>query len=120
MGQEAPEGHPLRRVYTANVWPAEIPEIERFPAPICIFTRFGESSLDFELRIWVHRSDDWPNVRSAALMAVHGKLTEAGIEIPFPQRDLHLRSIDGAVARQLPGGLEAQTDPSERTQPRPA
>jgi potassium efflux system protein len=80
---------------------AEIEEIERFPEPVCIFMGFGQSSLDFELRTWVRRTEDWPNVRSAVLVAVCRKLGEAGIEIPFPQSDLHLRSVDEAAAKLL-------------------
>jgi potassium-dependent mechanosensitive channel len=80
---------------------AEIDEIESYPAPICIFTGFGDSALNFELRVWVRRTDDWPNVRSTVLVALCRKLTEAGVEIPFPQRDLHLRSVDEAAGRAL-------------------
>jgi potassium-dependent mechanosensitive channel len=79
----------------------EIDAVERYPAPVCIFTAFGQSSLDFELRLWVQRSDDWPNARSAVLVAVYAALTQAGIEIPFPQQDLHVRSVDEALAEQL-------------------
>ncbi|MFT5139607.1 MAG: potassium efflux system protein [Rhodothermales bacterium] len=55
---------------------------------------FGDSSLDFELLAWVSRSGiRRPHrVRSSFLWALETKLTEHGIEIPFPQRDLHLRS----------------------------
>jgi potassium efflux system protein len=80
---------------------AEIDDIESFPAPVCIFIGFGQSSLDFELRAWVRRSDDWPSVRSTALVALCRKLSEAGIEIPFPQRDLRLRSVDAAAVQSL-------------------
>ena len=65
------------------------------PAPLCLF------SLDFELRIWVSSLDDWPTVRSAVLIAVHAALSREGIEIPFPQRDLHLRSVDDEAVRAL-------------------
>ena len=80
---------------------AEIDEIEPYPKPLCIFTGFGDSALNFELRVWVRRTEDWPNVRSTALVALCRKLTEAGVEIPFPQRDLHLRSVDEAAGRAL-------------------
>lgn len=57
-------------------------------------TDFGDSSLDFELLAWVTKSGvRRPNrVRSNFLWALETKLTEKGIEIPFPQRDLHLRT----------------------------
>jgi small-conductance mechanosensitive channel len=86
---------------------ASIEDVESMPEPVCIFTSFGESALNFELRIWVRRSDDWPNVRSAALVAIYHVLGEAGIEIPFPQRDLHVRTLDVArPAAALAGALD--------------
>jgi small-conductance mechanosensitive channel len=66
------------------------------PAPTVLFSGFGESSLDFEIRLWTS-ADDWPAVRSDVLVATYEALTRAGIEIPFPQRDLHLRSVAPAV-----------------------
>jgi len=62
------------------------------PAPDVIFTGYGDSSIDFELRVWIN--DAWliPNVKSALYFSIWYRLAEAGIEIPFPQRDLHVRS----------------------------
>jgi potassium efflux system protein len=53
-------------------------------------TGYGESSLDFALRAWTTRNDQWVIIRSELLMTIGRGLTEAGIEIPFPQRDLHV------------------------------
>ena len=57
-------------------------------------TNFGDSSLDFELLAWVTKSGVRrpQRVRSNFLWALETKLAEKGIEIPFPQRDLHLRT----------------------------
>jgi small-conductance mechanosensitive channel len=63
------------------------------PAPQVIFKGFGESSLDFLLRAWVENNDLWVAIQSDLALAVNRRLAERGIEIPFPQRDLHLRSI---------------------------
>jgi small-conductance mechanosensitive channel len=54
---------------------------------------FGESSLNFELRFWSERQDTWFQLQGDVMAAVAKALREAGIEIPFPQRDLHIRSI---------------------------
>jgi small-conductance mechanosensitive channel len=61
------------------------------PPPDVLFTQYGESSLDFELRVWI--DDPWqiPQVRSALYFSIWYKLKTAGIEVPFPQRDLHVR-----------------------------
>jgi potassium efflux system protein len=67
------------------------------PAPLALFRGFGESSLDFELRIFMDPSDVL-DVPSAAMVAINEALKEAGIEIPFPQRDLHLRGLPEQLA----------------------
>jgi small-conductance mechanosensitive channel len=70
------------------------------PAPDALFVGFGNSSLDFLLRAWTPGFDEWIQIRSDLNVAVNRALAEAGIEIPFPQRDLHLRSIsEDAAAR---------------------
>lgn len=71
------------------------------PPPEAIFVEFGDSALNFELRIWVQNIRRRLEVRSAVLADVDRRFREAGIEIPFPQRDLHLRSIDPGALEQL-------------------
>jgi len=66
------------------------------------FTGFGASSLDFSVRVWTH-CDDHPAVRSALGLSIHAALAQAGIEIPFPQQDLHLRSVDRGLFDRLQG-----------------
>ena len=55
---------------------------------------YGDSSLDFQLLIWVTKAGVRrpERVRAAILWELETQLKEHGIEIPFPQRDLHLRS----------------------------
>jgi len=74
------------------------------PAPMTLFLGFGESSLDFELRAWTDRFDDWAAIRSQLVLSIHDALAAAGITIPFPQRDLHLRSVEPEVAARLRRG----------------
>jgi small-conductance mechanosensitive channel len=59
------------------------------PKPFAMFVRFGANSLDFELRAWA--GGDFLRVGSELRVAVSRALREAGIEIPFPQVDLHLK-----------------------------
>lgn len=68
------------------------------PPPLALFMGFGDSSLNFELRVWVRRVSDRPTVKSILLTEIDGRFRAAGIEIPFPQRDLHLRSVDAEAA----------------------
>jgi potassium efflux system protein len=63
--------------------------VSSFPAPVALFTGFGESSLDFAVRFWTD-SPEFPQVRSEVALAIHDALKQAGFQIPFPQRDVHL------------------------------
>jgi small-conductance mechanosensitive channel len=74
------------------------------PPPVALFLRFGESALEFTLRFWTGEFEQWPALASEVLVEVNAALGRAGIEIPFPQRDLHLRSVDAAAAQALAGG----------------
>jgi small-conductance mechanosensitive channel len=68
------------------------------PAPRGYFIEFGDSSLNFRLLAWV-LLDNRLVVESELLVEINKKLAEAGIEIPFPQRDLHIRSD---ATREMP------------------
>jgi small-conductance mechanosensitive channel len=61
------------------------------------FVEFGDSSLNFELIVWLTpEAVKRPGaVQAAYLWEIETKLGEYGIEVPFPQRDLHLRSMFG-------------------------
>lgn len=63
------------------------------PPPDVLFDEFADSSLNFLLRVWTTRYIQKPGVlKSQLYFAIHRKFKEHDIEIPYPQRDLHLRS----------------------------
>lgn len=63
------------------------------PAPELFFSGFGDSSLNFELAVWTAEMSSKPRrFRSELYYAIEKKLRANHVEIPFPQRDLHLRS----------------------------
>jgi potassium efflux system protein len=66
--------------------------------PEAFFLGFGESAMSFELRFWSERQETWFQLKSNVTVAILRALQEAGIEIPVPQRDLHLKSIDASIA----------------------
>ena len=66
-----------------------------------MFLRFGASSLDFGIRAWTSDFADWVSIRSELTMRVYDALRAEGIEIPFPQQDLHLRSVSPEAIAQL-------------------
>ena len=75
------------------------PQVLDDPAPDVIFHGFGDSSLDFELRVWTEDSLRTPLIlKSNLYYAIFRAFAEHGIEIPFPQRDIHVRSISAPLA----------------------
>lgn len=72
------------------------PRVLRDPAPACLLTEFGDSSVNLELRFWITDPNQGvANLRSGVLLEIWDRFKEEGIEIPFPQRDLHLKSWMG-------------------------
>ena len=82
------------------------------PAPLVALTRFGDSALEYELRVFVTHPDAAGPTRHELLLSVERKLRAAGIEMPFPQRDVHLRSVDAAAAASLGGTSAANHEAS--------
>ena len=74
------------------------------PEPQILFTGFGDSSLDFSVRCWTPDMDSYLLVKSDVCVAINNVLAENDIEIPFPQRDLHLRSVDKSAGKNLAAG----------------
>ncbi|MEO6244049.1 MAG: mechanosensitive ion channel domain-containing protein [Opitutaceae bacterium] len=70
----------------------EHPNVLKTPAPNVYFSGFGDSSLNFELGVWTQTMAHAPRrFRSDINFAIERKFREQGIEIPFPQRVVHLR-----------------------------
>ena len=81
------------------------------PAPAPIFTGFGDSSLDFELRVWISDISKRFQVKSQLGQFIDNRFREAGVEIPFPQRDLHLRSVSPELMAAMGHGQVASAPP---------
>jgi small-conductance mechanosensitive channel len=84
----------LRILYDAA---QDHPKVLDAPPPSAIFTAFGASSLDFELRVWATSVRERLVIKNDLLLYIDRRFREEDVEIPFPQRDLHLRSIDEKV-----------------------
>jgi small-conductance mechanosensitive channel len=83
------------------------PDVMSWPAPYVVFMDFGASSLDFQLRAFLRNVENRLTVASDLRFAVDKAFREAGVEIPFPQRDLHLKGMDRleqALAALAPAG----------------
>jgi len=91
------------------------------PPPAVYFKEFGDSALNFELQFWVMQESNTTRVKSEVALRVMELLTEGGIEIPFPQRDLRLRSVDPEAAALLsPNGSQAGYEPQLEPRPEPS
>ncbi len=70
-----------------------LPEVVKLPAPRVRMRAFGASSLDFELLAWIDHPELRGRVRHDLLMNIYRNFNENNISIPFPQTDIHLRSM---------------------------
>lgn len=77
------------------------PGVAKEPAPTVLFMGLGASSLDFAIRAWTYDYDNWVGIRSDLVTRVYSALVAAGVEIPYPQQDLHLRSVSPEVGQAL-------------------
>ena len=83
---------------------AEHPKALRDPSPVVLFNELGDNSLNFELGVWTQEMTAAPiHFTSEMNFIIEQKLRENDIEIPFPQRDLHVRS-------GLPAAAEASSE----------
>ena len=71
---------------------AKHPKVLRFPKPQLWFDGFGDSSLNFDLLVWIGEPRIQGHIRSDLYYLIENSLRHHQIEIPFPQRDIHLRS----------------------------
>ena len=81
--------------------------VAKKPEPQALFLCFGANSLDFELRVWVLNIDQRLMAKSQIHQEIDRRFREVKIEIAFPQRDLHLRSVDKSVILLPPANKEA-------------
>jgi small-conductance mechanosensitive channel len=86
------------------------PGIATSPEPTVLFVGFGANSLDFAIRSWTNNFGDWVKIRSDLTVRVYDALNHAGIEIPFPQQVVHVRSVSPAAGAAL-AGRAAPPDP---------
>jgi small-conductance mechanosensitive channel len=82
---------------------ASSPRVLKDPHPACYLTSFGDSTVNLELRVWLNDPQNGiGSVRSHLLWGIWQRFHEHGIELPFPQRDLHFKSIPEVRIRTEP------------------
>jgi small-conductance mechanosensitive channel len=91
-----------------------IDRVLKSPAPRCNLMEFGDSSINFDLRFWINDpANGSANVRSDVFMAIWDMLGEMNIEVPFPQRDLHIKSAPEGLKMVSETRGEALSNPRE-------
>jgi len=81
----------------------EMPEVLKDPAPRVDFMTFGDSALIFRIRFWISSPDYWLTAPSEVRFRIDEEFRKHGIEIAFPQQDIHIRSasgLDGVFAKE--------------------
>jgi small-conductance mechanosensitive channel len=91
---------------------ADNPKILKYPAPDVLFEDFGDSALLFKLRVW-STTDQCLAAETEIRFEIDRLFRELGIEIPFPQRDIHIRSLPGDLTNRGNDPREA-AEPPER------
>jgi len=82
---------------------ADTKRVLRDPAPSCYLLSFGDNAVNLELRVWINDPQNGlGSVKSNLLWGIWRRFREHGIELPFPQRDLHLKSIPEVRIRTGP------------------
>ncbi len=66
-------------------------QVLNFPEPLVLFEEFADSSLNFRCYFWTGNIGEWMIVKSKVLFQINDAFVKADIEIPFPQRDVHMR-----------------------------
>lgn len=91
-------------------------QVLKAPAPQVFFTGFGDSALEFELVVWISQPSRQVVIRSDLYFAIEACLRRHQIEIPFPQRDLHIRSgsLPIAVSQEAEQLLQQLKNLSDR------
>jgi potassium efflux system protein len=85
------------------------PRVLRDPPVTAVLDKFGDSTLDFELRLFVAGLEEFAEIRHDLNVRIDQLFRDAGIEMAFPQRDVHVRSIEPAM-----GVLPQSTAPLKR------
>jgi len=77
--------------------------VQTHPEPQVFVHLLNSSSVDLRVLFWAADIHTWVDLKSKVLTDIHASLNREGIQIPFPQTDLHLRSVDPRVAATLRG-----------------
>ena len=91
----------------------DLPKVLKSPVPNVLFMGFGESSLDFEVHVFLKTFDDRVPMNHVIMTEINKALAAANISIPFPQHDLNI------VSHKLPLDVLPEAKPKTSTRAKP-
>jgi small-conductance mechanosensitive channel len=99
----ASDPHVVRRLAIEAALSVE--RVEKRPPPVCHITEFGESRIEFILRFWINDPQNGvTNVRGNVMLGLWDAFKAAGIEFPYPKRDVSVRGPVEVALRAPPEG----------------
>jgi small-conductance mechanosensitive channel len=82
---------------------ADTRRVLKDPQPACLLTGFGDNAVNLELRVWINDPQNGlASVKSDLFWGIWQRFRDHGIEMPYPQRDVHLKSIPDTMLRTGP------------------
>jgi len=100
---------------------SETSRVLETPKPVCLVKGFGDSAINLELRIWINDPRNGvSNVKSEVFLRIWDKFRANAIEVPFPQRDLHVKTLPEICVVTRPGADEPMAPrrgPGSRLEP---
>lgn len=88
------DSDPKRAMALAVQAAGEFERILKNPEPVCLLKGFGDSAVDMELRVWVQDAEKGlSNIKSEIYLRLWDLFKENGVEFPYPQQDVHIKSM---------------------------
>lgn len=107
-------GSDLEKVSTALLEAAHsVERVLKTPEPRVHFSGFGDSSIDLQIRVWIDKPSDHTVITSDVNFAIEAAFRKYNIEIPFPQRDLHVRTGSLQIAHDDSGITKVEANPGQ-------
>jgi len=88
-------------------------KILKAPSPKVLMQNFGDSSVDFRVLFWVESFDYWVDIRAEVMSSIFQSFAENKIEIPFPKRDLYLKSVPSSWQEKISNPSETISIPTK-------
>jgi potassium-dependent mechanosensitive channel len=82
--------NPKKVIEVLSAASGDNPRILQNPRPQVLLTEFGDSAINYELRVWTDQFNYWPEIKSELAIAIYDAIQAAGMSIPYPQREVRL------------------------------